>query len=584
MSCPSTAFCAAVGDNGNFLASTDPASASPDWTSTNIDGPRALTDISCPSTGMCATVDSKGDILISTDPTAPSPTWNRMTLGQSGFGLEGISCPSTSLCVTTGGGRILITTNPTAPNPTWRSQKISTGKITCPSADLCVTSRPTSVFNSEILVSTNPTDLTPAWTTTATVPDFLAWTSCASELLCATVGREGGSVWFSRRSATGADWAVGGEMQYERASAAPFIPEAPAGISCPTVGFCVAVSDRGAALVLINQASASPETMQEYINGNVPSGLEGISCASVELCLAAGSQGQIFVGQGSGFPPPPANTSPPTISGVTAKDHMLTAAPGAWTNTPAAFNYQWQACDESGGNCSEIDSATGQSYELGAGDVGSTIRVQVTASNAMGTGTPATSAATAPVDESAGEEEGGEEGEEESGGSGGGADGSSGGGGSSSGNAAAPVPPSPGSIPKRGVAGLSGSASVIGGGAVLLRLQCPLGTTCAGVVKLIVELRRARVSKRLADEAVPSRRHKRKRRLVIGKRRYSIAGGQTAKVRIRLTRKGRRLLRRTRKSGLRVRLVGTGVRNKTVRLKKRGRKRGRARARKSAAP
>lgn len=66
-----------------------------------------------------------------------------------------------------------------------------------------------------------------------------------------------------------------------------------------------------------------------------------------------------------------------------------------------------------------------------------------------------------------------------------------------------------------------------------------IGTTCTGVVKLIVESRRARVSNRLVhEEAALSRRHKRKRRLVIGKRRYSIAGGRTAKVRIRLTRKG----------------------------------------------
>jgi len=57
------------------------------------------------------------------------------------------------------------------------------------------------------------------------------------------------------------------------------------------------------------------------------------------------------------------------------------------------FAYQWQDCDRSGGNCVDLAGATSSSLVLAAGDVGSTVRVVVTASNAGGS----TSAASAPT-------------------------------------------------------------------------------------------------------------------------------------------------------------------------------------------
>ena len=61
-----------------------------------------------------------------------------------------------------------------------------------------------------------------------------------------------------------------------------------------------------------------------------------------------------------------------------------------------SYAYQWRRCDAAGANCVDIAGATGSTYDLTAADVGSTIRVIVTATNAGGSDS-ASSAASAPV-------------------------------------------------------------------------------------------------------------------------------------------------------------------------------------------
>jgi hypothetical protein len=91
----------------------------------------------------------------------------------------------------------------------------------------------------------------------------------------------------------------------------------------------------------------------------------------------------------------PVNTAVPTISGALTVGQPLTANDGTWTGTPPpTFAYQWQRCDTGGSNCVDIAAATTATYVLQAADVGGTLRVRVTATNAAGTAS-ATSAATA---------------------------------------------------------------------------------------------------------------------------------------------------------------------------------------------
>ena len=93
---------------------------------------------------------------------------------------------------------------------------------------------------------------------------------------------------------------------------------------------------------------------------------------------------------------PAANTAGPTVGGVARDGSTLTAAPGSWDGTPTiTYEYQWQRCDAAGANCVNIPGETGSTYTLTPADVGSTIRVLVTAVNDAGSSAPSASAPSA---------------------------------------------------------------------------------------------------------------------------------------------------------------------------------------------
>ncbi len=90
-------------------------------------------------------------------------------------------------------------------------------------------------------------------------------------------------------------------------------------------------------------------------------------------------------------PSPPVNTAAPTISGTLEQGQTLSETHGTWTNSPTAYSYQWEDCSSTGTGCSPISGATGQTFTLTTSNVGQTIVVVETASNAAGAGAPAAS-------------------------------------------------------------------------------------------------------------------------------------------------------------------------------------------------
>ncbi len=75
----------------------------------------------------------------------------------------------------------------------------------------------------------------------------------------------------------------------------------------------------------------------------------------------------------------------PLIVGTLEVGGILTASVGTFTgDSPIATKQQWQRCNAIGGACKDIKGATKQVYHPTSSDVGSTLRLVVTATNLYG--------------------------------------------------------------------------------------------------------------------------------------------------------------------------------------------------------
>jgi hypothetical protein len=94
----------------------------------------------------------------------------------------------------------------------------------------------------------------------------------------------------------------------------------------------------------------------------------------------------------------PNNEGAPQISGAPQVGRLLGASVGFWRSpAPLGFGYQWIRCDRAGTICSNLPGATGASFRPSAAEVGSTLRVVVTARNSRPRAATAVSQATLPV-------------------------------------------------------------------------------------------------------------------------------------------------------------------------------------------
>ena len=92
----------------------------------------------------------------------------------------------------------------------------------------------------------------------------------------------------------------------------------------------------------------------------------------------------------------PIMVAPATVTGTAQQGQTLTATTGTWGDEPDSYGYQWQHCDASGANCTDVAGATASTYAVTTADVGFTLHVEVKATNRFGS-TTSTSAVTAAV-------------------------------------------------------------------------------------------------------------------------------------------------------------------------------------------
>ncbi len=85
-------------------------------------------------------------------------------------------------------------------------------------------------------------------------------------------------------------------------------------------------------------------------------------------------------------PAAPVNDVPPAVKGVAIEGRVMSGFAGGWrASPPPSLALHWLSCDSAGGNCTPIAGATGPTYRPAGDDVGKTLRLQVTGSNASGT-------------------------------------------------------------------------------------------------------------------------------------------------------------------------------------------------------
>jgi Bacterial Ig-like domain (group 3) len=185
------------------------------------------------------------------------------------------------------------------------------------------------------------------------------------------------------------------------ASSTPVLPAAPANTVLPKISGTVALGDT-LTLTQGTWSNAKSITDQWEDCSGSPLACTAISGATgltyvvastdagrtievLETATNAGGSSSVS-SSGMALTAPPTNGAAPRITGVVQQGQTLTESHGQWTNNPTSYAITWYRCDGSGANCATVAGATPQTYALTSADVGGTIVVEETASNAGGAG------------------------------------------------------------------------------------------------------------------------------------------------------------------------------------------------------
>ena len=514
VSCASESFCVGLDANGRAVTYNGSSWSAP----VHIDTVGEPSSVSCPSASFCMMVDYAGDAI-----TYRRGSWSAPAKIASNY-LVSVSCFSESFCAAVAGGEFALTYN----GSSWsESPKIDEGglsSVSCPSASFCV-----AVDGGRSLTFNGSSWSAPG---VIGIGNSARSVSCVSISFCMAASEEDGEH-DDVATFNGSTWTKTAAIDSRSGLRA---------VSCAAESFCAAIDWFGSILTYNGSSWNEPADVNEE---NIPT---SVSCPTASFCAVVDASGNALIYSS----PVPQNTSPPTISGSAVQNESLTEQHGSWSNDPTSYTYQWEDCDSAGANCSPTTGATAQTYTLAQTDVGHTIRVRETASNASGTGATTSSAATAIVQAAS---SGGGSGPGSGGGSGSGSggsgsgSGSSGSGGGSDGSGSGSGGPSGGTT-SAGTAPLATvSAAGVRGDLALIPVSCPgNGSSSCTVTFTLTVVEKLRQGRLVAVSAATATRHRASkvklvlRTVIVGHETVTLAAGESQVVHLALNATGRRLL------------------------------------------
>ncbi|MCL4422405.1 MAG: IPT/TIG domain-containing protein [Actinobacteria bacterium] len=262
VSCPSPAFCVAVGGqdaysfngtNWSAPVTIDPTSQQPNQSNGVLSG------VSCPSTDRCVAVDNEEDTMIFNGSTWSGPSLPPTdTSGGPQPWFQGISCPTASFCVAVGDNY----------EDTWT---LSAGWA----------------VPQQVIVAGQGLDIMSV--------------SCPSTGFCAAVDDNGDAITWDPTSQ------LENPSAYNGVSVSDIDPGGNgfAGVSCPSTSFCVAVDHYGQAFTWNGSSWSSPTVIDGHLVN-----LTSISCPTTTLCIATSDSGDVVEWSS------PASGQSPTITSL----------------------------------------------------------------------------------------------------------------------------------------------------------------------------------------------------------------------------------------------------------------------------
>ncbi len=397
VSCPASTtvpapFCVTVDLSGNALTDNNGTWGTP----SAIDTVGLPDSVSCPSSSFCMAIDLEGNYLTynGTSWTAPAPIISGTIF------MVSVSCPTSTFCAAIGNtfGSGAINANGLTWNGTsWSAAtqlspavgSFDEGAISCPSATFCqavYSSADAAEFNGVGWVVASGIDQTRS----------LSSVSCPSQEFCEAVDASGFALTFTGPPpipVNGTPPSISGTPIVGRTLSVVHGTWSNPPIKSYTYQWEDCDPAGNACVPIANNATNRAYTVQTTDVGHAIEVQESATNAGGTSLPATSAPTSVAV------PPVPKNTSVPTISGNTTVGQTLTESHAKWTNGPVAYSYQWEDCNASGGSCAQIMDAMDQTYKLTPSDVGHTIRVQEFATNAGGpSASPAISAHTAAVE------------------------------------------------------------------------------------------------------------------------------------------------------------------------------------------